>query len=657
VDDRGVTAAAAEPTGQPAAQVSQTGDLADPADLAVTLIGEPTVSLSVGLPDDEASVPPVVTAEWALWGKEAHESAYHVLRSSKGTFVPDDFREIITRYAPGVKDDLPQYTVCWIPGQNKEPEYLAVAVHELAAADPRRSGGRSRHDANGREIEFVRLFCVRYADLARHAVSYQELVEAVQNQQLPPGPADPITVELPSRTSATSAQAAAGPDRELAEQVASLLLTSRPVCVLGADDVPAAKRLHFIDAVMSLLPYGLRTTFSASTWASSTAQDLKLRLFFANAKRDDGGQTGYVTWGQSGPVRFAGRDGAAAGLYRGWLKDAGAGAPDLLAGQTQPVRFNAAAIRQMVGNLPTDKPVAETLDDLGASLRAGDVPAVQAAVKRLQRYLAGHQEPADRYEYRRLITWHGLLKDHPGLRAPAKASVYRALLRLAFDVPLSYASYCEIEDCLDGPPRGLLAAVMIELQFADYLSWILTHMAVPRPDADKLIASLHHQGVCSNAPIDLVERHAGGLLRPAHGKVALDFAVWYLCRYAENPRLELACRGYLARPYEIVFPGEPAQQQRRLLDVLRFVFGDSLSRGQIADIFDQPGLYPSVALEAAVARMARHKGRTHISERTAIARLRYAGFADEAATVQRGRRLRARALRPAAFWRSSVMRR
>ncbi len=650
MDDRGVTVAASEPTGQPATQASQPGDPGgDPADPASTLIGEPTVLLSVGLPDDEASVPPVVTAEWALWGKEAHESAYHVLRSSKGTFVPDDFREIITRYAPGVKDDLPQYTVCWIPGQNKEPEYLAVAVHELAAADPRRSGGRSRHDANGREIEFVRLFCVRYADLAKHAVSYQELVEAVQNQQLPPGPADPITVELPSRT---SAQAAAGPDRELAKQVASLLLTSRPVCVLGADDVPAAKRLHFIDAVMSLLPYGLRTTFSASTWASSTAQDLKLRLFFANAKRDDGGRTGYVTWGQSGPVRFAGRDGEAAGLYLGWLKDAGAGAPDLLAGQTQPVRFNAAAIRQMVGNLPKDKPVAETLDDLGASLRAGDVPAVQAAVKRLQRYLAGHQEPADRYEYRWLIAWHRLLKDHPGLRASTKASVYRVLLRLAFDVPLSYASYCEIEDCVGGRPCGLLAGVMIELQFTDYLSWILTHMAAPCLDEDKLIESLHHQGVCPNAPIDLVERHAGGLLRPAHGKVALDFAVWYLCRYAEDPKPELAYRGYLARLYDIVFPGEQAEQQIRLLDVLRFVFGDSLSRGQIADIFDQPGLYPSVALEAAVARMARRNGRAHISERAAIARLRYAGFADEAAAVQRGRQLRTRAPGWAAFWRS-----
>jgi hypothetical protein len=36
------------------------------------------------------------------------------------------------------------------------------------------------------------------------------------------------------------------------------------------------------------------------------------------------------------------------------VQDAGARAPDLLAGQTEPVRFNAAAIRQLAGNLPKE---------------------------------------------------------------------------------------------------------------------------------------------------------------------------------------------------------------------------------------------------------------------------------------------------------------
>ena len=50
------------------------------------------------------------------------------------------------------------------------------------------------------------------------------------------------------------------------------------MCVLGGESVTPEVRLRFIDQVMSLLAYGQRATFSGSTWASPTAQELKLRL-------------------------------------------------------------------------------------------------------------------------------------------------------------------------------------------------------------------------------------------------------------------------------------------------------------------------------------------------------------------------------------------
>ena len=123
-----------------------------------------------GLPQDtdpEANRQLVIAAQWALWGKEAHETGAHVLRCSTGPLRTKDFAEIITRYTPGDLDVLPQYTISWIPDANREPEYVALGIHEFASTDPARSDGRSHRDAAGRAIVFVRLFCVRYAGLGQ----------------------------------------------------------------------------------------------------------------------------------------------------------------------------------------------------------------------------------------------------------------------------------------------------------------------------------------------------------------------------------------------------------------------------------------------------------------------------------------------------------
>ena len=163
----------------------------------------------------------MVAAEWALWGKEGNESAYRVLRSSEGTFSLDDFHAIITRYAPGVKETLPQYTVCWIPAGKGDQRprvsgaaakrgrttgagdgqgyqgYLAVGIHELAERRPPPGRVVRARTAGGREIEYVRLFCVRYAGLAEFGVRYADLVGAMRDQQLPADLTGPIRVELP----------------------------------------------------------------------------------------------------------------------------------------------------------------------------------------------------------------------------------------------------------------------------------------------------------------------------------------------------------------------------------------------------------------------------------------------------------------------------
>jgi hypothetical protein len=323
---------------------------------------------------------PQVTAEWAVWGKRAVDTGYRVLACSDGSLKPRDFAYLIDRYAPGRPDLLPQYTVAWVPGPNGGTEHIAVAIHERTPDIPRRPNAPrqatgswqpdGRDDTFSRESVIVRLFCFRYADLAEYGMSYAEMVDAVRDQALVPGQATraPVVVRLPGDSPPPRPPARV---RELAENVAALLLTTRPVGVLGAGEVSAAERLAFIDLVVSLLPFGLRANFSASTWVSSTAQVLNFRLFFASAARDDG-RSIHIRWDRPGAVDVPDTGTEPARLYLGWLRRTGEAAVYPLADQTAPLRFTDAEIGRLIGTMPLSPNVDETLEELADGLRADD---------------------------------------------------------------------------------------------------------------------------------------------------------------------------------------------------------------------------------------------------------------------------------------------
>jgi hypothetical protein len=584
--------------------------------------------------------PPAIVAEWALWGKEAQETGYHVLRCSNGPLRAQDFSEVITRYSPGELEGLPEYTVSWIPGANREPEYVAMGIHELAPADPQRADGRSRRDAVGREIVFVRLFCMRYADLAELSPSYQDLVQAADQVQFPAAAADPVTLTLPAQPSPIPGS---GTARRLAERVAALLLTGHPVCVLGADDIPVAERLRFIDTVMAMLPYGLRATMSAATWAGSTSQDLKLRLFFSGAPRVGGRLTDgrpraedcLVEWAHPEAVHVTGDAGL---LYQDWLKDVRGQAPALLAEQASPVRFNSADIRHMVGNLPKDKGVAETLDDLGQSMLIADRSAIKTAIRRLQRYLAGEHKPADLIDYQRRVRAGHLLADDGRLSAALKRELYDVLLRVAFGVPLTYAGYCSVEECAGVPLHAPLRAALVRSDAADCLTWVLARETRPGSRSGKSLDELRQQRMPAAEPLERVVRAvAAQALRPAHGPIVLDFALRYLWKYSEDPRTVLARHGYLAWQHEYIYPGDLETQVKQLVRVLGVTFGGPLSRSDIDEVFGQPGYPPTVALEEAVVRMTDRRNRGYVREQVAAAILRSRGFPSQTVLVRRQR--------------------
>jgi hypothetical protein len=576
--------------------------------------------------DPEASYQSVIHAQWALWGKEAHETGAHVLRCSTGPLRTKDFAEVITRYSPGGLDTLPQYTISWIPGANREPEYVALAIHEPAPTDPARADGRSLRDAAGRAIVFVRLFCVRYADLAKVSVGYLDLFQAADQVQLPRSAAGTVSLIL----SARPAPIPRGAPRRLAERVAVLLLTGHPVCVVGADDVSAAERLRFIDTAMAWLPYGLRATMSAGTWADSASQDLKLRLFFAGVPRSPGlladGRVSsgdrVVDWGDGKDISVSG---GLPQLYQGWLKEVKDQAPMMLAEVTSPERFSPSSLRRMIGNLPRDKGIAETLDELARSLLVADRPAIKIAIRRLERYVASDPEiePADLGAYRERIRGGNLLVNDDRLTPQLKGDLYDVLIRLAF-YPLTYGGYCAIEDCADGSPHTSLHTALLRCSQADILPWMLVRYA---PRSDKWLAELHDKhNIHPKGPLgDMVDLVAAGLLRADHGPVVLDAALRYLSMYSPAPGAVLAYHSFLAAEHEHIF-ADRRMRVAWLTRVLSMCFAGKLSRSDIDRIYDQPGCQPTAALEDAVAAMTDGRNRGYIRERANAAILRSQGL-------------------------------
>jgi hypothetical protein len=568
----------------------------------------------------------VVLAEWALWGKENDEPEYRVLRSSAGTFSREDFHGIISRYASGAKGTLPQYTACWIPEEQGHQGYLAVGIHEHAGKEEsRRFGGRAR-TSGGRLVEYVRLFCVRYDDLAKLRASYAELVAAVREQQLPAGLTGPVQVALPEIESPVLD----GSLGALAENVAALLLTTKPVCVLGADGTTGEDRLDFIDRVAALLPYGLRTTLSASTWASATAQNLKLRLFFSSAEIEDRGRTRYVLWGKPAELDLSAPRHMSARLYLSWLRHAGAGtAVDALADQTAPVRFRSADIAAMIAALPSGRPVTDLLEQLADGLRQGDLNVVSPIVTRLRRSLdRGTPDPATRLACQQVIITLGLLGSHQKMAPNTEASVYRVLLRLAVDAPLTYQGYCWIEDAAGGPPRGRLRREIFGTFLfggsLSWLAWLLTSKAEPEFTDEDLLHRLADRGVQATAPITELVR-AVTTVRQDHRPVAYDFAARYLRAYAADPRAELVRRGYLAGLLEDVFPDRKAAQRPRLQETIAFVCHGWPSSDQADQILSQPGVQHTRALLEVLTgpRQAdkRHGDKRHGDKRHADNRL------------------------------------
>ena len=393
---------------------------------------------------------------------------------------------------------------------------------------------------------------------------------------------------------------------------------------------------------MALLPYGLRATMSAATWVDGTAQDLKLRLFFTSAPRAadrlaDGRSTAadhVVNWAGARDIQVAGD---AAALYQDWLKDVKLQAPELLAEQSDAVRFSSADLRRMVGNLPKDKGIPETLDELGESFLMADKTAIKKAIKRLQRYLASGQRPADLIDYQCRVRARHLLANDERLSAQLKGELYGVLLPLAFGSPLTYAGYCAVEECAGVPVHTSLRTALARSPAADPLAWILARDIRPGARSDRPLDELQQELRPTSAaePLERVVRAvAAGQLRSVHGPAVLDFALRYLWRFGE-PNAVLAHYGYLASVCEYIYRGDQAAQADTLAAILRGVFGAPLNRQAIDAVLNQT---PTTALYKALLRMTARRDHVYVEKQTDAAVRRSQGLPNRPMIVRERRR-------------------
>ncbi|MEV7008581.1 hypothetical protein [Streptosporangium sp. NPDC051022] len=228
---------------------------------------------------------------WALHGKVPLSRAeYGVIGSSRGVFSPENFETLLGRFTPGTPpatrqgtEALPWITVNYVP-RNGDP-YLGVALHEWS----------DQVDGTNRDIARISYFCVPYRQLRDQPVSYAELFRALGDVRLPwpetqsqadelRGTGRELVLHVAPLDAEVMAEEVRGFGRGRVTAAAALLLDG-PVTIVQCD-LSAQHRLRFLDAVASLLPYGLRTAYSAATWMEGGASG-RIRICFSRRPRAD----------------------------------------------------------------------------------------------------------------------------------------------------------------------------------------------------------------------------------------------------------------------------------------------------------------------------------------------------------------------------------
>jgi len=586
-----------------------------------------------------------VTAQWALEGKQPDGEDYRILACSTGDLNRRHFADALSRFQLGELTTLPQVSVSYArladaPGSS----YVALAIHWYATEDQRHADGVSQRDNQGRPTAYTSYFCLPYQHLAGAAIGYRAMHEALHSITLSVADGPPIQVPIATPKSRTPAA------DDLAVRVAPLLLTGRPVCVLGAESTSLAERLEFIDTVMDLLPYGFRARMTAATWTRTTNRNHRFRLFFSGAPRAD--EPDYVVaWGDhpdlvSVPDREAGE-------YFDWLQDnvgqlarltdltseLGFSPKDSLQalesvlGTRHRLQFRPRPVSRVANGRPgqpsRSSHPASSQDDIGEEtlrycaehVKLANPTRLRSDIAFLKKFAEGEIGEDARARYRDLITRLGLLR--PGFLADDKYEerLYSALLRMGFATPLSYDGYCRVEFCAgivpgETPHRELLVAI-VKAGMAEPVVSAIVYWHLRKTDERKVSKWLVSGEVDA---VQLIGLLAGDWPYPEHARIVCDVTLEYLKRAPEQyqsqqVRRALSQHGFLARALQMRHPDQDQYQVHALFRFLTAAYpqaaatpGQDLSKGAILQILSGSGAPPTPALLSAVLMLLHRPG-------------------------------------------------
>jgi hypothetical protein len=586
-----------------------------------------------------------VLAQWALEGKQPDGEDYRILACSTGDLNRRHFADALGRFQLGELNTLPQVSVSYARlATPPSSSYVALAIHWYATEDQSHADGVSQRDNQGRPTAYTSYFCLPYQRLADASIGYRAMHEALHPVTLSVADGPPIEVPIAMPKSRTPAA------DDLAVRVAPLLLTGRPVCVLGAEGTSMLERLEFIDSVMELLPYGFRARMTAATWTKTTNRNHRFRLFFSGAPRAD--EPDYVvTWGDS-PDLVSAPD-REAGEYFDWLQDnigqlahltdltseMGFGPKDTLQAlesvlgtrhrlqfrprpashaksdwPAQPSRTSSAAPLQ--GDIGE-----ETLRYCAEHVKLANQTRLRSDIAFLKKFAEGEIGAGWRERYRDLISSLGLLR--PGFLTDDKYQerLYGALLRMGFGTPLSYDAYCWVENCADvvpgdTPHRELLVAI-VRAGMAEPVVSAIVYWHLRKTDEKKVSKWLVSGQV---DVVKLIELLAGEWTYPEHARIVCDLTLDYLKKAPEHyqsqqVRLALSRHGFLARALQLRYPDQDQYQVHALYRFLMAAYpqaaatpGQDLSKRAILQILNGTGAPPTPALLSAVLMLLHRPG-------------------------------------------------
>ena len=576
-----------------------------------------------------------VSAQWALEGKQPDGAGYRILACSTAELDRGNFADALSRFQLGELSTLPQVSVSYARlGTQPGLSYLALAIHWYATDGERHAQGVTPHDDQGRLTAYTSYFCLPYKRLADAAIGYQAMYSALHPVTLTTADGPPRQVQIAAPTSRTPVA------DDLAMRVAPLLLTGRPVCVLGAEGTEMEERLAFIDSVMGLLPYGFRARMTAATWTRATNRQHRFRLFFSSARRADESDH-VVTWG--GNPELVSVEDREAVEYGDWLQDT-IGQLARLADLTAEMGFGPKDTLQAVESVlgirhrlrPRSRPLVPGAGDghalppqvhadaseealLGCAEHAklANATRLRSDVAFLAEFAESEISEDRRARYRALIGQLGLLRRDFLIEGRYRERLYGALLRMAFGVPLDYPGYCQIEQSAGiapgDPPHDELLAAIVKAGIADPIVNAIVHWHLWKADEKKLTRWLRSDQV---DPLYLIRHLSYNWDWPQHARIACDVTLEFLERarnhyVPRDVRRELCELGFLARALHARHPDNNQHQVHVLYRFLKAAYprtpAQDLSERAIVQILDLPGAPPPTPALLSAVLMLLHK--------------------------------------------------